>query len=119
MSLDPLSAVVSALKREQVIPDVLPDSFSPTLLFSIVYPSGREVLLGNEFPLEETKDEPKVSFTPMTGAWEQNEDTREVGYTLAMLDPDVPSRAEPEFKSFRHWVVSTSLLYNVEELQCS
>ena len=107
MSLDPLSAVVTAIKRDHIIPDVLPaDSFTPSLLFSIVYPNGSEVLLGNELTIDETQDEPLVSFAPMNMPVEQADSTGdEVGYTLVMLDPDAPSRAEPLYRSFRHWVV--------------
>ena len=106
MSLDPMSAVAAALKREHIIPDVLPDSFMPSFLFSIVFPNGSEVLLGNEFTIDETQDEPNVSFTPMSLPVEQADSTgEEVGYTLVMLDPDVPARVEPVYRSFRHWVV--------------
>ena len=106
MSLDPLSAVATALKREHIIPDVLPESFVPSFLFSIVFPNGSEVLLGNELTIEETQDEPIVSFTPMSLPVEQADSSgEEVGYTLVMLDPDAPARAEPLYRSFRHWVV--------------
>ena len=46
MSLDPLSTVVTALKREQLMPDVLPESFYPSGVLSIVFPSGRKVTIG-------------------------------------------------------------------------
>ena len=109
MSLDPISAVISAFKRDRIIPDVLPaDSFNPSFLFSVVYPNGSEVLLGNELTIDETQDEPLVSFAPMNMPVEQADSTgEEVGYTLVMLDPDAPSRAEPLYRSFRHWVVRT------------
>ena len=107
MAADPVSAVVTALKREGLIADVLPESFTPSMLFSIVYPNGKEVLLGNEFQLDEPTDEPEVIISPMSMPAEQADSQgEEVGYTLVMLDPDVPSRAEPINKSFRHWVVS-------------
>lgn len=31
----------------------------------------------------------------------------DVSYTLVMTDPDAPSRDDPKFGPFRHWVVST------------
>lgn len=106
MAHDPISAVVTALKRERIVPDVLPESFMPSLLFSIVYPNGREVMLGNEFTVEETQDEPSISFAAMNMPIEQADSADgEVGYTLVMLDPDAPSKAQPLYKSFRHWVV--------------
>lgn len=107
MFLDPMSAVISALKRDNLIPDVLPESFNPSMLFSIAYPGGKEVLLGNQFQIAETTDEPSISFMPMSMPAEQaDSEGEEVAYTLVMLDPDVPSRADPQFKTFRHWVVS-------------
>ena len=108
-SLDPLSSVLTALQREQILTDVLPASFNPTALFSVVYPNGKEVLLGNEFLVEETLDEPEISFTPLNIPLEQAESTDESGgevsYTLAMLDPDAPSRDNPIYRAFRHWLV--------------
>ncbi|GJE99996.1 PEBP-like protein [Phanerochaete sordida] len=115
MALDPLSNVVAALARDKIIPDVVPAelNFTPTHLFSVLYAAGggKEVLLGNEFAKEETEDEPLVSFAPMNMTVQEADSTGEgaggdPSYTLAMLDPDVPSRANPEFKSFRHWVVT-------------
>ena len=112
MSLDPLSNVVSALEHERIIPDVIP-AFVPTHLFSIIYPNGKEVVLGNEFTVEETVDEPLISLAPMNMPVEQADSSAEGGvqdpsYTLAMLDPDAPTHDNPEFRSFRHWVVRQS-----------
>ena len=104
--MDPLRAVIESLKSHQILPDVIPESFNPTLLFSVVYPGGKEVLLGKEFTVEETQDEPSIDFAPLNIPTERVESGDEVSYTLAMVDPDAPSRAEPLYKSFRHWVVS-------------
>lgn len=111
MSLDPLSNIVAALERDGIIPDIIPPSlgFAPTHLFSILYPTGREVMLGNAFTKPETQDEPLVSFAPMNMTVAEADSTGEgqdgPSYTLAMVDPDVPSRVNPENRSFRHWVV--------------
>ncbi|OCH91729.1 PEBP-like protein [Obba rivulosa] len=109
--LDPLSSVVTSLKREGIIPDVLPDSFSPSVLFSVNYPSGMVAMLGNELTVQDTLDEPTVTFVPMNLPQAQADSAGEsaadeVSYTLAMLDPDAPSRKEPLYKCFRHWVVT-------------
>ncbi|KAI0367325.1 PEBP-like protein [Pilatotrama ljubarskyi] len=105
MATDPLSSIISALKREQIIPDVLPEtiSFTPSVLFSVVYPNGSEVNLGNHMTVEETQDEPEIRFAALNGQWD---DASEASYTLAMLDPDAPSRAEPIYRTFRHWVIT-------------
>ncbi|KAI0696588.1 PEBP-like protein [Cytidiella melzeri] len=107
MSFDPVSGVAEALRREQLIPDVLPESFVPSMLFSVVYPGSEEVMLGNELLVSDTEEEPQISFAPMSMPAEQaDSDGDEVAYTLAMFDPDVPTRADPQFKTFRHWVIT-------------
>ncbi|OBZ78009.1 Phosphatidylethanolamine-binding F40A3.3 [Grifola frondosa] len=108
---DPLSSILSAFQRDHVLPDVLPETFNASVLFSIVYPNGAEVLLGNELTVDDTQDEPEIRFAAMNMPWEQVEideepGSGEVAYTLAMVDPDAPSRAEPLYKSFRHWVIT-------------
>lgn len=107
--LDPLSALTSDLTRTALIPDVLPASFQPSVLLTITYPNGMEVLLGNTLTVDEAADEPDVVFMPMSLAPEQAdaEDAQldEVSYTLAMVDPDAPTRADPRFRCFRHWLV--------------
>ena len=108
---DPLSAIVAALEKEQIIPDILPAaaSFTPSVLFSVVYPNGAEVNLGNELTVEETQDEPEIRLAALNGPWD-DAPAAEVSYTLAMLDPDAPYRADAIYRSFRHWVVC--LLYD-------
>ncbi|KAI0329364.1 PEBP-like protein [Cubamyces sp. BRFM 1775] len=104
MATDPLSSILSALKREQIIPDVLPEStFTPSVLFSVVFPNGAEVNLGNYMDVSETQDEPEIRFAALNGSWD---DAGEASYTLAMLDPDAPSRADPIYRTFRHWVIT-------------
>lgn len=108
-SLDPLSTTVSALERDELIPDVLPASFTPTLLFSVVWPSGKEALLGNELQKEDVAEEPALSFmhmnVPAEDADSDGAGAGEATYTLALFDPDAPSRTDAKYKSFRHWVV--------------
>ena len=117
MSLkDPLS-IVSALERSSIIPDVVPPSLVPTHSLSILYP-GKEVGLGNEFTVEETVDEPSVKFEALDAfssgeRAESSSKGEEPSYTLVMLDPDAPYRDNPEFRSFRHWVVSTIPRYTI------
>lgn len=112
--LNPIASIVATLQRDNIIPDVLPDTFEPSVLLSIVFPNGKEVSVGEELCLEDTLEEPNVSFVPLNIPLEQacsDEDVGggKVGYTLAMLDPDAPSRAEPLYKNFRHWLVSLHL----------
>lgn len=120
----PLGSVVVALGRQGIIPDVIPPAFTPTLFFSIVYPTGREVATGNTLLREDTLDEPDVVITPMNLPFANADSTgegddlvKEVSYTLVMTDPDAPSRADPKYRQFRHWVVritnSTKLFVHI------
>ena len=104
IALDPLSSIATALEREQIIPDIVPSShpFAPSVLFSIVYPNGAEVNLGNDLTVEDMQDEPEIRLAQLNGPWD---DSAEASYTLAMLDPDAPYRMDAKFRSFRHWVV--------------
>ncbi|KAJ3751378.1 PEBP-like protein [Lentinula detonsa] len=112
MALDPLSAVVTALKRESIIPDVIPETagFAPTVLFSIIYRGVTEAVLSTEVLREDTLEEPEINFTPMVASDESAGDSTskrgETSYTLVMTDPDAPSRADPKYRQFRHWVIT-------------
>ncbi|KAH7918164.1 PEBP-like protein [Leucogyrophana mollusca] len=115
MPLDPLSAVTTALEEAHIIPDVIPESldFHPSSLLVVSWPSadansadavdppnGAEALLGNTLTKAQTKGEPTVAFAPM-----QTPDGNS-SHTLVMTDPDAPSRGDPKWAQWRHWVVS-------------
>jgi hypothetical protein len=108
--VDPLSSVPTALQRESLIPDVLPESFAPSVLFAVAWPGGAETLLGNEVQKADVAEEPEVTITPMVLNAQDADSGGDVGqeatYTLTMFDPDAPSGADPKYRSFRHWVVS-------------
>jgi phosphatidylethanolamine-binding protein len=52
--------------------------------------------LGNELTPTLVKDVPTVEWTADAGSY----------YTLVMTDPDAPSRAEPKFREWHHWIVA-------------
>ena len=108
----PMDSIAVALKREGIIPDVIPPNFTPTSLFSIVYPTGCEVVTGNTLFRDDTLDEPDIVITPMNLPFANADSTgegddlaKEVSYTLVMTDPDAPSRQDHQYRQFRHWVV--------------
>ncbi|THH10430.1 hypothetical protein EW145_g1338 [Phellinidium pouzarii] len=101
--LDPLSSVAASLRKDKIIPDVIPENFTPSILFSVTW-SNKDVMLGNTLTTTDTQDEPHVQITPM-GAIEETESSIPT-YTLAMLDPDAPSHTDPKFGPFRHWLIS-------------
>ena len=108
---DPLSKVTSALQAEKIIPDVIPASvhFSPRVLFSVVWPStATEVILGNKISKNLVQEEPEIKILPMQGTG--GSDVEEVSYVVVMTDPDAPSRADPKFGEWRHWVVRLTFI---------
>jgi len=103
--MDPLSNVVTALERENIIPEVIPATFSPSILFSVVWPNGKAAVLSDYLSREDTLEEPDVNFVPLT-VTDVPAVIQDVTYTLVMTDPDAPSRADPKYRQFRHWVIT-------------
>lgn len=62
----------------------------------IRYPSDVEVNLGNILTPSQVKQAPTVEYEADADGY----------YTLAMVDPDAPSRAEPKFREWEHWLVA-------------
>ncbi|CAH2051985.1 unnamed protein product, partial [Iphiclides podalirius] len=76
-----------------VVPDVIP--VAPSALAKVVYPGDVQVLLGNEVHPSRMIIEPCVSWDGDVNSY----------YTLAMVDPDAPSRSSPLLREFLHWLV--------------
>lgn len=66
--------------------DVLQVSFSPSLMAD----------LGNELSVAATRGQPSILFSKAD---------KDLLYTLAMVDPDAPSRTNPRFGQWNHWLV--------------
>jgi len=115
--------LIDTLISSQIIPDILPssisDSFTPTVFFTVVYPTGVQTDLGNTVLRSSVLDEPEIRITPSSAVHgptnavsEESVRDREVKYTLVMVDPDAPSRAEPKYRQWRHWVVCAQNCYD-------
>ncbi|KAF9990392.1 hypothetical protein BGZ75_002173 [Mortierella antarctica] len=89
-------ATEAALRQDGIIPDII-DSFHAKTTLVISYGDDGEVALGNTLPVKGTQHAPQVSFQP---------DSPSDKYTLIMTDPDAPSRKDPKFREYRHWIVS-------------
>ncbi|XP_050667757.1 protein D2-like isoform X2 [Leptidea sinapis] len=83
----------SVFEANGIVPDVIPKAPADTVQVS--YPSGVTVSQGNELTPTKVKDVPKVLYTANPDDF----------YTLAMTDPDAPSRKEPKFREWHHWLV--------------
>ncbi|XP_026333199.1 protein D2-like isoform X2 [Hyposmocoma kahamanoa] len=88
-----MSTVAKCFEANGVVPDVIPTA--PTALATVRYPSGVEVKEGNELTPTQVKDIPTVT-------WDASNNEL---YTLVMTDPDAPSRKEPKFREWHHWLV--------------
>jgi len=94
-SIRPISSrLITTMEQNGVIPDVI-DTAPPDTL-QIKYSSGVEVNMGNELTPTQVKDAPTISWDVEEGAF----------YTLCMTDPDAPSRKDPKFREWHHWLLT-------------
>jgi len=82
-----------SLTAAGIFPDVI-DQFNPMVELAVTYPHGN-VMYGNEMKPSMCAKPPQVSWGGEPGAL----------YTLMMVDPDAPSRANPTARCWRHWIV--------------
>jgi len=103
------SDVHHALKKASIIPDILPD-FTPVCTISASYSSKKsgQVLLGNKLKPSKTKKQPAVWITCADIEGDLAELRRDVGenYTIALTDPDAPSRKDPKWSEMCHWIAT-------------
>ncbi|KAI8325926.1 PEBP-like protein [Martensiomyces pterosporus] len=90
-----LNEARSALQAGHVIPDVLPVDFVPSTLLDVKW-GEHAVDFGNIFsPPNETVQPPSIQWGADPAKF----------YTVALVDPDAPSRANPYRALLRHWLV--------------
>jgi len=88
-----MSDIAEIFKSNGVVPDVI--STAPSAPIEIEYGS-KKVQLGNVLTPTMVKDMPTRIVWPA--------DANSL-YTLCMTDPDAPSRADPKFREWHHWLV--------------
>jgi len=85
----------SAMEIYGIVPDVI--DVAPANIITVEYDSGVSVAEGKELTPTQVKNHPiKIEWPVEEGAF----------YTLCMLDPDAPSRAEPTLREVHHWMVT-------------
>ncbi|BGP21616.1 carboxypeptidase Y inhibitor [Rhodotorula toruloides] len=77
---------------------LIPNSFTPKVTLHATYPSFGNVVIGSTYAIDQTQDEPTVSFNAPPG-----QDSK---FTVVLADPDAPSRKDPKWAPFRHWVLA-------------
>ncbi|XP_041455345.1 protein D2-like isoform X2 [Lytechinus variegatus] len=85
--------MASKFVEHGVVPDVIDQE--PNAIATVTWSTGVEANLGNILTPTVVKDPPTIT-------WPTEESTL---YTVIMTDPDAPSRADPKFREWRHWVV--------------
>ncbi|THH28600.1 hypothetical protein EUX98_g5579 [Antrodiella citrinella] len=94
-----LAEVKDALKKANIIPDVVPNSFSPTQLFTATYSKAGLVKIGQEVDVDDAQQEPELTLV--------GEITKSGGtYTVAFVDPDARPLEGKTGKLFRHWLIT-------------
>ncbi|RCH91511.1 Phosphatidylethanolamine-binding protein 4 [Rhizopus azygosporus] len=88
--------IANALKKAEISPNIVPEGFSPSTLLSIRYPKGEDVALGNFIKPSDSAETPNISFVAPDS---------DAQYTLLLIDPDAPSKQDPKWGPYRHWVV--------------
>lgn len=86
-------AIDKTMEEHCVVPDVIEKA--PTATATVEYPCDISVKPGQILTPTQVKDEPCVK-------WEADSSKL---YTLCMTDPDAPSRKEPTFREWHHWLV--------------
>lgn len=94
---------MTRLKKAEIIPTVI-DSFTPLLTVSVSW-SDADAEYGNTVNPSKTQKEPKLKFIDaVPSLWISKEKTPQL--TIAMSDPDAPSRDNPEWSEICHWIAT-------------
>ncbi|KAK4164328.1 phosphatidylethanolamine-binding protein [Cladorrhinum sp. PSN259] len=102
----PAKQVRDELKKSEVIPTVV-DDFIPSLLLSVSWPNtNQEASLGNTLKPDDLQDAPSVSVKPIAPLNSSGEG--ETNLVIVTTDPDAPSRDDPKWSEFCHWIGVTS-----------
>ncbi|KAG5668469.1 hypothetical protein PVAND_016409 [Polypedilum vanderplanki] len=80
-------------EKHEIVPDVI--STPPETVARVNYISGVSANFGNVLTPRQVKDIPKVEWDTEAGFY----------YLLCMTDPDAPSRKDPKFREWHHWLV--------------
>ncbi|KAH6850565.1 phosphatidylethanolamine-binding protein [Chaetomium sp. MPI-CAGE-AT-0009] len=101
------------LKKAEIIPTVI-DDFLPSLGLHATWPSHwKRAELGNILLPSQLHDEPFIALHDMrTAATTSHPSTTvsgKVTYAIALTDPDAPSRDDPAWAEFCHWLAAGTL----------
>lgn len=101
------------LKRAEIIPTVIQD-FLPSLTVNVTWPTNKTADLGNTIKPKHLQDVPFVTLEDGPTPNLDRERLLSMEYTIAMTDPDAPSRDNPEWSEMCHWI-ATGITINIEK----
>lgn len=96
------------MKEAEIIPDVL-EAFAPKVDIAVHWPDAT-ARLGNLISPGELHDAPKVHLTAVKAAY--HHDLKGQQLTLALSDPDAPSRDNPKWSEVCHWLITSLPLHS-------
>jgi hypothetical protein len=86
-------------------------NFYPKYVLSVTWPSKKTANLGNAIVPDDVQDEPAVKLHSIHDSNQQPSDiTSQSTIAIAMTDPDAPSRNDPKWSEFCHWIVTKVLV---------
>lgn len=92
----------SSFEEHEVVPDVI--ATVPKEILEVCYCEVR-ASQGNCLTPTEVQDQPELSWMAEADAF----------YTICMTDPDAPSREDPQFREWHHWLVVNVPSYQVKK----
>jgi len=92
------------LKKAEIIPTVI-DTFTPLLTISIAWKNA-SAEYGNSINPSLTQSEPTIKLLD-TLPQSSSSLAKHAQLTLAMTDPDAPSRENPEWSEICHWIATS------------
>jgi len=104
------------LKKAEIIPTVIND-FLPSLILKVSWPSNNTAQLGNTIKPDELQDTPTVELNDDTTSSTASKKSSSMKYTIALTDPDAPSRDNPEWSEMCHWIATGISVSSSSSLQ--
>ncbi|KAK1835720.1 phosphatidylethanolamine-binding protein [Podospora conica] len=95
-----VSDVRDELVKAEIIPTVI-DDFTPSMLLQASWSAHDQTQLGNTLNPGALKDTPTLTIgNPPDGP------TKKASLVVALTDPDAPSRDNPKWSEFCHWIAT-------------
>lgn len=80
------------------------DEFLPRFLLEVQWSSDAHASLGNTLKVKKLQDRPDFSLTPASSSLAPSLCDGRMQYTVALTDPDAPSRDNPEWSEVCHFI---------------